>query len=329
MSDPDDFEVEIDGPDARKRLVLDWRRVRQFLYAYERGSIGQAAAELNVTQPALSKSLRSLEQELQVRLFERTPLGVVPTVFGEALALHAKAIQAELRNAQTQIEYMRGAVRGHATIGIGPSLAPHLAPLATLRLLEERPGIKLTVKEGLADDMIASLRRGEIDLAIGGWPHIEGPDIAVEEIYRDKLMVFVGPEHPLAAGQAHVGELLEYPWALPPRDQAWRRRLDEVFIARGLAPLVASVESNSSNYLKAMLAGNRFITYLPRQSVMQEERTGLIKPLDIPELTLEIGVTISYRERAVVSPACRMLMQHLRALGEEQSLADNAKSAAA
>jgi DNA-binding transcriptional LysR family regulator len=310
-------EAEIQDKLTSRRLLLDWRRVRQFLYAYERGSIGQAAQELNVTQPALSKSLRSLEQDLQVKLFERTPLGVVPTVFGEALALHAKAIQSELRNAQNQIEYMRGATRGHVTVGIGPSMAPHLMPTASLRLLEERPGIKLTVREGMASDLIPALRTGEIDLALGAWPHLDEPDLGLEVIYRDQLLVYAGVGHPLAGQDVHLARLLDYPWALPPREQAWRRRLDEVLMSKGLQPLVAGVESNSSTYLKSLLAGNRFLTFLPRQSLMREEQLGLVAPLKCPDLTLETDLIMAHRERAVLSPATRMLMTHLRAIGDE------------
>lgn len=313
IEEPDEVDVKL----SHARLALDWRRVRQFLYVYERGSIGQAANELNVTQPALSKSLRSLEQDLQVKLFERTPLGVVPTVFGDALALHAKAIQAELRHAETQIEYMRGAVRGHVTVGIGPSMAPSFMPMAALRLLNDRPGIKLTVREGMGSELIPALRRGEVDLAVGTWPQIEEADLAREVIFRDRLGVFAGAGHPLFSSDPHLGALQDYPWALPPREQAWRRRLDEVFITRGLAPLVASVESNSSNFLKALLAGNRFLTFLPGQSLWREVQAGVVAMLDVPELTLETDVSMLYRERAAISPACRMLMAHLCAVGEE------------
>ncbi len=315
----EDEEPLFDAKTLKSLYVLDWRRVRQFLFAYERRSIGQAAGELNVTQPALSKSLRSLEQDLGVLLFERTPLGVVPTVFGDALALHAKAIQAELRSALTQIEYMRGAVRGHVVVGIGPSMATNLMPLASLRLLAERPGIKLTVREGMADDLIGALRRGEIDLALGAWPLMREQDLALEVIFRDDLMVFAGAGHPLVGVECSLGGLADYPWALPPPTQLWRRRLDEAFLSRGLPPVAAAVESNSSNYLKALLAHNRFLTFLPRQSLLRQEQMGLVKPLNVPELAVETDVVMTYRERAVLSPAARMLMAHLRAVGESQA----------
>ena len=112
--------------------MIESRRLRHFLAVFELGSIGQAADKLLLTQPALSKSLRSLEDELGARLFDRTPMGVVATVFGEALAMHAKAIEAQLRSAEAAIGALRGKAKGRVTVGIGPSVAPSLMPQATL-----------------------------------------------------------------------------------------------------------------------------------------------------------------------------------------------------
>ena len=121
-------------PFEGRHLMLESKRLKHFLTVYELGSIGQAAEKLLLTQPALSKSIRLLEDSLGVRLFERTTLGVVPTVFGKALALHAKAIEAEVRHAEAQIASLRGLAAGRVAVGVGPSVATSLMPLATKRL---------------------------------------------------------------------------------------------------------------------------------------------------------------------------------------------------
>jgi len=152
--------------------MLESKRLRHFLAAFELGSIGQAADKLLLTQPALSKSLRQLEDELGVRLFDRTPLAVMPTVYDETLAMHAKGIDAGLRGAAQAILRMRGASKGTVRVGVGPSVAPNLMPLATIGLHALHPGIELTVTEGLVDEMIPRLRRNELDLAVGAWPRV-------------------------------------------------------------------------------------------------------------------------------------------------------------
>ena len=160
--------------------LLDSRRLRHFLAVYDMKSIGQAAEKLYLTQPALSKSLRQLEDDLKVKLFDRTPLGVVATVFGDTLAQHARVIRSEMRHAETELSNLRGAVKGHVTVGVGPSLATSLMPLATGMLRKAKPGIRFTIIEGLVDTILPALRRGELDLAVGAWPRPADSDITAE-----------------------------------------------------------------------------------------------------------------------------------------------------
>jgi DNA-binding transcriptional LysR family regulator len=214
--------------------ILDSRRLRHFLAVYDMRTIGQAADKLCVTQPALSKSIRQLEEDLQAKLFDRTPLGVVPTVFGELLAQHAKIIRSEMRHAELEIAGLRGAVRGQVTIGVGPSIAANLMPIAARRLRLQRPGIRLTVTEGLVDTLIPALRRGELDLAVGSWPRVADADLTAEVLMQDHVCVVAGLTHPLAGkDRVELGDLLEYPWSLPPESQRWRQLLEETFLAQG------------------------------------------------------------------------------------------------
>lgn len=295
--------------------MIDSRRLRHFLAVYELGSIGQAAEKLLLTQPALSKSIRQIEDELQVRLFDRTPLGVVPTVFGEALAMHAKVIESEIRNAESQIASLRGATKGHVTVGIGPSIAANLMPMATIRLQETRPGIEVTVLEGLVDETIPALRRGEIDLAVGTWPKVIDPDFATEVLFRDEIKVFSGSQHPLVGRRVPPKDLLGYPWALPPHTQKWRQQLDEFFFSLGLQPPRPVVVSNSATYLKSLLLREQYLSFLPKQLVRLDDQEARLVAVDVelPNLTPE--VTVTFRERALLSPACQALVSVLRDIG--------------
>ncbi len=102
---------------------MDSRRLQHFLAAFHHGSLGRAAAELHITQPGLSKSIHQLERELEVRLFDRTPMGLVPKIYGEALATHASSVQSELDSAPREIAMLRGAAKGVVKVGVTPSVA--------------------------------------------------------------------------------------------------------------------------------------------------------------------------------------------------------------
>lgn len=92
---------------------MDLRRLAHFLAAVKHGSLTLAAAELEISQPALSKSIKRFEEELGVRLLERGRFGVTLTPFGDALTTHGHIINAELRNAKQSLAALRGARRGH------------------------------------------------------------------------------------------------------------------------------------------------------------------------------------------------------------------------
>lgn len=298
---------------------MDSRRLRHFLAVYEHGSLGRAAEVLNLTQPALSKSLHQLEEELGVKLFERTPLGVVPTVYGKTLSHHAKVIQSEMHAAERELASLTGATKGEVVVGIGPSLATYLLPQAAARLHEERPGVQLTVIEGLADDHIPALRRGEIDLAIGNWPVVHDPGLASETLLTDEVVVVAGTDHPLAGRPVELAALLEYPWALPSRSQVWREQLDEVFVAAGLAPpLPVIVAANAASFLRALIQGRRYLTFLPRQLIGLEERTGQVAVLPVKEIQIRVDISITYRERIRITPACQALIAVLEGLCRDQ-----------
>jgi len=294
--------------------MLESRRLRHFLTIYELGSIGQAADKLLLTQPALSKSIRQLEDDLRVRLFDRTPMGVVPTVFGKALALHAKAIEAQVRQAEAQISSLRGVAKGTIAVGVGPSVATHLMPLATITLQTLQPDIELCVTEGLVDDLLPALRRGEINIAVGAWPKIADPAFTTEVLLHDVISVYARADHPLAGRRLQMHELLTHPWAMPPSTQRWRQHLEERFFARGLSPPKPAVVSNSSTFLLALLHRGDYLSFLPGQLSGQD--AGLVAiNVDLEPFDAEISMT--YKERSLADPSCVEVIQVLRTIGSE------------
>jgi len=298
--------------------MLESRRLRHFLAVYELGSIGKACEKLLLTQPALSKSIRQLEDELGVRLFDRTPMGVVPTVFGNALALHAKSIEVQFRNAEAQIQSLKGKAQGHVSVGIGPSVARNIMPIATRTLHKLQPDIALTVIEGLVDDLLPRLRRGELDLIIGSWPPIADPKFTTEVVFVDRLEVLARAGHPLGGKPVQRNELLNFPWALPPASQKWRQSLDELFLERGLEPPKPQVVSNSAAYLEAVIRSSDHLSFLPRQLIDFEAEDGLIV-LDVEMERLEPEISMSFRERALLDASVSEVVQVMRSIGADFS----------
>lgn len=288
-------------------------RLQRFLAIYQHRSFGRAAAELHVTQPALTKSIQLLEDELRVKLFERTASGVVPTIYGEALSLHAKVIEAEMKNAAREIATLSGAVKGEVTVGVTPSVAAELIPRAFLKLQAERPGIQLTILEGLMEHHVPALRRGELDLVIGGWVRGNHPDLTTEVLMRDDVLVFAGEDHPLAeAARVTKEQLFDYPWVMPPNSQFWVHSFEQAFAAHGLKPPQPAATTNSPGFIRAMLLRNLYLSALPARLLINETRGGRIIALPVEELEVGFDVTLTYRTQVVRLPAFNIFVEMLR-----------------
>lgn len=290
-------------------------RLQRFLAIYQHRSFGRAAAQLNITQPALTKSIQLLEEDLGVRLFERTPSGIVPTNYGEALSIHAKVIEAEMENAAREIATLSGAIKGEVRIGATPSVASDLIPRAFLKLQSERPGIIVNVLEGLMEHHVPALRRGELDMVVGGWVRAHHNDLTTEILMRDEVMIFAGEDHPLAElAEVPWSALYDYPWVMPPHTQFWVQGVEQAFAARGLAPPTAASTTNSALFIRAMLLRNLYLTALPARLLINETRSGRIVALAVKGLDVRFDVTLSYRTQAARLPAFNYFVETLKSV---------------
>ncbi len=288
-------------------------RLQRFLAIYQHGSFGRAAAELHVTQPALTKSIQLLEDTLGVKLFERSASGVVPTIYGDALALHAKAIEAEMKNAVRQIQTLSGAATGEVTIGATPSVAADLIPRTFVELQKQRPGIVLNLIEGLMENHIPALRRGELDLVVGGRTRGHYPDLTTEILMRDEVLVFAGEDHPLAQlTDVPWSALSDYPWIMPPASQFWVNALSQAFISDGLTPPEPTAVTNSPGFIRAMLLRNLYLSGLPAKLLVNATRGGRIVALAVKGLSVPFDVTLTYRTHLVPLPALDFFIDTLR-----------------
>jgi DNA-binding transcriptional LysR family regulator len=291
---------------------MDSRRLQYFLAVYEHGSLGRAAAALNLTQPALSKTIHQLERELMVKLFDRTPKGLVPTIYGDRLSLHARAVQSELRRAEREIALMTGAAKGEVRVGATPSIARSVMPQVARILHAERPGIQLTVIEGLVQSHAPGLRCGELDLFLGGWARGIDADLATEVVHSDTVRVCARAGHALAGTRVRLPWLLEYAWAMPPHTEFWRDHLDRTLVSAGLTPPQPAVISNSASFITGMLRAGDFLSYLPALLVRDDVEAGTIVLLDAPELDVTIDISISYRSGAALPSAVGAVIEAIR-----------------
>ena len=299
------------SPSVMTRLEI--RPLVHFLAVIDERTLGRAARRVNLSQPALSKSIRQLEINLGVPLFERGADGMTPTRYSAALVERARLIVQEARHAQDEMDQLCGRVQGSVTICAGPSIVGALLAQAVANLQEFRPGIRVHVIEGMLDMHLPALSNGSADFLIGT-ATIPAPEgLVAEPLFHDDIQVVSRPAHPIQRqGPVSMAELAAWPWVLTGAAEVLRLALcDRFSLGQTLFP-TRITETNSIQFMKSLVMETDHLTYLPRIAITMEETTGLLASVHAPEASYRREVHVLHRARGTLSPAARALLHSIK-----------------
>jgi DNA-binding transcriptional LysR family regulator len=292
---------------------MDLRQLEYFLRVAQRKNISTAASELNITQPTLTKSIKLLEDQLGVKLFDRLPRGVALTSFGTTLLRHAEAIHVQMKDAGDEITALRNGTFGTVRIGAGPAWLRRHLPLAVAKVIAKHPDIRIQIDGSFDETLLRSLRQGELDFVVAEIPSAEDrQDFDVTPLTADKLGACCRSGHPLTAKRSlKMRDLLDFPWLKPPRVTRAQSRLNALFIANDLPLPKATVESGSLGLLLNVLRQSDALTYMVSKTLLTREGEGLVM-LNVPGLTLSREAGIITRRGGWLPPAALHVIEELR-----------------
>ena len=280
----------------------------------ETGSIRAAAARVGVSQPALSKSLQGLEEELSVSLVHRTSRGVNLTSFGQAMVTRGRGIAQEVDRLREQIEQMRGALQGTINLAVSPSPSVILLPKALARFRQDYPDVQLRIREAVFPDTLQMLREGLADIALGAHPQLKlnkQSEFLVERLYYNRLVVTGRMGHP-KAGAKSLSELLDCDWLLHGPEEGPGSMYAPVFKAHQLQPPVPSILSQSFIATLTLLEGSDALSLLPERLIRSLIVSRRLIMLPIRELTPRLDVSMIVRANQPLTPIAQKLLQILR-----------------
>jgi DNA-binding transcriptional LysR family regulator len=228
----------------------------------QQGSMGKAATQLAVSQPAISKSITDLEHVLGVRLLDRSRRGVEPTIYGSALLKWSVAVFDNLRQGVDEIDSLADPTAGELGVGTTEAMAVGLVPAVIDRLSRQHPRMVFSVLQapGVAQ-LCRDLRERNIDFFLA---HLVMPisdeDLDVEILFEDSMFVVAGLNNKWhRRRKIAAAELINEPWALPPYDSFIGSIAKEAFRAKGLDGPRMAVRSFSLQLYTALLATGRFL----------------------------------------------------------------------
>ena len=276
----------------RRRIKLQDLHV--LMTVVQAGSMGKAARRLNVSQPAISRSITELEHTLEVRLLDRYRHGIEPTEYGRALLDCGVAVFDDLDQGVKNIEFLADPEAGEVRIGYNPFLAATFVCAVIDRLSRQYPRIVFHVVAAEVEALQRELRARNIDLIVA-WRFDPGADeqLGFEKLYDDSYAVAAGANNPWARRRTvELADLMNQLWVLPPPDTVVGSLARDAFRASGLDCPRACVSTLQAEVRVHLLATGRFLTIFPASAIRFIARRPDIKalPVRLPMAGGSIGI---------------------------------------
>lgn len=302
---------------------MQLRDLEFFIAVAEDRSFRKAATQSNVTQPAISKGIKRLENELGIKLLDRTRSGAELTEAGAAFLQRAKQLRLTLDEALREASNIRSRYGALLRVGVAPSLITTFFHPSSEVLIAQRPAARFHLTIALSDQLFSNLRRGDLDLVISTIPNPLSKEFSVTNIGCSPLRVVASRTHPLLSRRrVRLEDLGKYQWILPRRGVVARDWLDRIFVSNALPLPVARVEMDTQTDLMLPLtARSDLLTISAGASEADLSRSGL-SAFPIAALSWERPVGALKRAELPISP---LLADYLEVL---QSTEANRRQAA-
>ncbi len=281
--------------DLSPRLVLTATaaQLQALIATREAENFTLAARRLGLAQPTVHRAVSQLELEAGRPLFERTPHGMIATRAAQSLALAARLAFAELAQGEADLAELAGREVGRIVVGAMPLSRSYLLPRAIARFRQHRATLPIKALDGPYDDLVAGLRRGEVDFLIGA---LRDPapigDIVQERLFDDGLLFVARRDHPiLAQGQPGLNDLFAYPIVVATEGTPTRRTFNGLSARFGPPPSL--VETGSMILMRELLRLSDHLGCISQLQIEAEIGLGALAkvPVDLADTRRPIGLT--------------------------------------
>lgn len=293
---------------------IKFRHLQTFVEVARQKSVMKAAELLHVSQPAVTKTIREMEEVLGVAVFERDGRGIRITRYGDVFLKHAGAALTALRQGFDSVSQERHGDGLPIRIGALPTVSTRIMPHAMSLFLKEDTGARIKIVTGENAVLLEQLRVGDLDLVVG---RLAAPEkmtgFSFEHLYSEQVVFCVRAGHPLLAGKAaDFSNLGAYPVLMPTRASIIRPFVESFLIANGIARLPIQIETVSDAFGRAFVRASDAIWIISAGVVASDIADGVLVTLPIDTSGTSGPVGLTMRTDAVPSMPLSILMQTIR-----------------
>ena len=297
-------------------MSFDLRDLRYFKTMAELGHLGRAADQLCLTQPALTRCIRRLEQVFATALFQRAGRGIRLTAAGEALLERARRLDVAADETLREMHAFAHGDSGYVKLGVVPTAAHFLLPAVCRALLARAPQVTLKTVIGQDDVLGIALKSGDLDAVVSLGARTD-EQLVGYVIAEDVMVVAASSSHDIfrQRGRPRVQDLVGHRWVLAAPAVESRRWLDSAFEVRGLPRPVAQIETNLVLLLPRLIAQTGLLSFISRRHLAPSGIGSSLREVPIKETTMRRSFKLMHRKDAYVSPATAALIEIMRARG--------------
>ncbi|HBR4056180.1 TPA: LysR substrate-binding domain-containing protein [Klebsiella pneumoniae] len=289
------------------------RHLHTFVAVAQQGTLGRAAETLNLSQPALSKTLNELEQLTGTRLFERGRLGAQLTLVGEQFLTHAVKVLDALNSAGQALNRKEGLNNDIVRIGALPTAALGILPTVIGQFHKQQKDITLQVATMNNTMLLAGLKSGEIDIGIG---RMSDPELMsglhYELLFLESLKLVVRPGHPLLQETVTLSRVMEWPVVVSPKGTVPRQNAEALLQSQGCKMPAGCIETLSASLSRQLTVDFDYVWFVPSGAVKDDLRRGVLTALPIAIQGAGEPIGILTRVDATLTPGTQTLLSAIR-----------------
>jgi LysR family transcriptional regulator of abg operon len=298
--------------------------IKQFIAVVDAGSIRGAARRLGVSQPALTRALQQLEEELGVQLMQRSVRGASLTIAGSAFLARARVAEAELRMGADEARRSSDDGGGLVTLGVSPSAASLFLPEFVTTLRQRRPNTRIRLLELSSGTLPPLVREADMAVAHHARSHIDAR-LRFRPLFDLHLRVVVRPGHPLA-GARSLNDLVHSTWLSMAAPGTPGDIIRQSFLAEGLPAPVPAVHCGSHSVALDLIAASDFVVLLPPALLRSCIAAGRLIELPLTRPLVPLHVGLYSRADSPASPAAKAAAQIILAIARRLAASGELRS---
>ena len=242
------------------------RRYEHFIAAMEQRTLLGAAETVHLSQPALSKSIIALEEEYGVKLFDRHPRGLTPTVYGFALEHHARRILLDIQQSKSDLRAIESGANGRVRVGVGQALVKFVED-SLIELEIEFPGIDNTVITDYAEGLRLALQENRVDVVLGMVNRlIDDEEFETTVVASDPILGLCHQDHEFAWNEVSLSQLRGREWIVPQRGEVARSALEAYFLLNHIQQPRFKVVTNIPSLVGRYVRDSQLLSLSPAGS---------------------------------------------------------------